>query len=54
MGRSSLGIGSDDEESGSLGHGAGGSGIGAATVTGVCPTGICQCDRRLNRSGSRQ
>ena len=35
MRRSSLGIGSDDEDSGSLGHGAGGSGIGAATVTRV-------------------
>ena len=36
MGRSLLGIGSDDEEAGSLGHGIGGFGRGAATVTGVC------------------
>ena len=50
MRRSSLGIGSDDEEAGSLRHGTGGSGRGAASATGVCPTGICLCDRRLNWS----
>ena len=36
MGRSSLRIGSDDEEAGSLGHGTRGSGRGASTRTGVC------------------